>query len=124
MTQQIEGCIDEWLTGTRVFRDFGLSYQALYEQNLKELDRFEEQTKQHDLLNNLLVKIYNRGRYASQFSCQFSFISKVFDRFHAGVQPMSTVGLPTIPDSAFKAALKEYEEDPNTDTDGENGDSD
>jgi hypothetical protein len=38
--------------------------------------------------------------------------------------PISTASAPTIPDSAFHAALKEYEEDPKTETDGENGDSD
>lgn len=62
---QLECCIDEWLPGTRTNIQFGMDYQVVYEKNVKELDRFELCTKQHDLLNNLLTKIYNRGRYAS-----------------------------------------------------------
>ena len=45
-------------------------------------------------------------------------------RFHAGAQPISSAGAPTISDSAFHAALKDYEEDSETETDGENGDTD
>ena len=45
-------------------------------------------------------------------------------RFHAGAQPISTTGIPTISDSAFEAALKEYEEDSVTESDGENGETD
>jgi len=37
---------------------------------------------------------------------------------------VSSARTPAIPDSAFLAALKEYEDDPNTETEGENGDSD
>lgn len=47
-----------------------------------------------------------------------------FSRFHAGAQPLSSASAPTISDSAFLAALKEYEEDPVTESDDENGDSD
>ena len=45
-------------------------------------------------------------------------------RFHAGALPISSACVPSILDSAFHAALKEYEEDPQTKSDGENGDSD
>jgi hypothetical protein len=38
--------------------------------------------------------------------------------------PISTAGAPTISDSAFHAALKQYEEDDETESDGENGGSD
>lgn len=62
---QIECCIDEWVSGTRTDIEFGMDYEATYEKHIKELDRFEERTKQHDLLDGLLIKLYNRGRYAS-----------------------------------------------------------
>lgn len=44
-------------------------------------------------------------------------------RFHAGAMPISRSCAPTISDSAFLAALKEYEDDDKTETEGENGDS-
>jgi hypothetical protein len=59
------------------------------------------------------------------YSCIDSlFTYKLCSRFHAGVEPVSTIGFPIIPDSAFDAAMQEYIDDPDTDTDGENGDSD
>lgn len=48
----------------------------------------------------------------------------VWRRFHAGAIPVSRLDLPKIPYGAFEAAMKEYEEDDNTETDGERGDSD
>jgi len=102
----IKCCLDELVSGTRVQIEFGDDYHDVYDRHLKELDRFEQYTKKHDLLRNYLVKLYNRGRH------------------HAGAQPVSTTGVLTIATSRFEAALKEYEEDPNTDADEENGDSD
>jgi hypothetical protein len=48
----------------------------------------------------------------------------VSHRFHAGAIPVSRLDLPKIPYGAFEAAMKEYKEDDNTETDGERGDSD
>jgi hypothetical protein len=45
-------------------------------------------------------------------------------RFHAGAQPISTAGALIISDNAFIATLKEYEDESQTESDGENGDSD
>lgn len=44
-------------------------------------------------------------------------------RFHSGAQPLSTVERPTITDDAFALAIKEYLDDSETETDGENGES-
>jgi hypothetical protein len=41
--------------------------------------------------------------------------------FHAGAQPVSQMTVRTIPTSAFDAAVQEYEENTETDTDGERG---
>jgi hypothetical protein len=77
----------------------------------------------YHLFGDLATKLYNRGWYGhSNYSLYF--LSHPFRRFHAGAQAVSTLGLPVIPDSAFEDALREYEEDLKTDTDGENRDSD
>ena len=55
---------------------------------------------------------------------EYNKLANHFCRFHAGAQLISTAGILTISDSAFKAALREYEEDSETETDGENGETD
>ena len=44
--------------------------------------------------------------------------------FHAGAMPVSSTSAPTIPDEIFLAMLKDYVEDSDTETEGENRDSD
>lgn len=44
-------------------------------------------------------------------------------RFHARAILALRLDLPKIPYGAFEAAMKEYEEDDNTEMDGERGDS-
>ncbi|KAF8220648.1 hypothetical protein L208DRAFT_1332651 [Tricholoma matsutake] len=102
----IECCIDEWITGVRTDIPFSTAlYKDIYEDHIHCLERFDKITKQQ-ILTNILIKLYNRGR------------------FHAGAQLISTAGTPTISDNAFIAALKEYEDESQTESDGENGDSD
>ncbi|KAF8237061.1 hypothetical protein L208DRAFT_1249518 [Tricholoma matsutake] len=102
----IECCIDEWITGVRTDIPFSTAlYKDIYEDHVRCLECFDKITKQQ-ILTNILVKLCNRGR------------------FHAGAQPISTAGAPTISDNAFIAALKEYEDEFQTESDGENGDSD
>ena len=45
-------------------------------------------------------------------------------RFHAAAQPISQMGIRKLPKSAFDAAIKEYQEDSETETDGESGGTD
>jgi hypothetical protein len=99
-------------------------YKDIYEDHVRCLIRFDELTKE-EILSNILLKLYNRGRYYLLI-CRLNFlvIKSLFSRFHAGAQPLSTATKPTISDSAFIAALKEYEEEDKTESDGENGDSD
>ncbi|KAF8804477.1 hypothetical protein BYT27DRAFT_7225209 [Phlegmacium glaucopus] len=102
----IECCIDEWITGIRTDIPFSTTlYKDVYEDHIHCLERFNKISKQK-ILPNILIKFYNRGR------------------FHAGAQPISAAGAPTISDTAFYAALKEYEDESQTESDGENGDSD
>ncbi|KAF8229109.1 hypothetical protein L208DRAFT_1402691 [Tricholoma matsutake] len=90
----IECCINEWITGIKTDIPFTT---ALYQ---------DKHTGKHDILTNILLKIYNRGR------------------FHSGAQPLSMADCPTISDDAFAAALKQYIEESETETNGEHGDSD
>ncbi|KAF8225184.1 hypothetical protein L208DRAFT_1307441, partial [Tricholoma matsutake] len=102
----IENCIDEWVSGKHVKIDFsGKEYHDIYLGWIRELENFNKYTKKHDLLNKILVKIHNRGR------------------FHARAILALRLDLPKIPYGAFEAAMKEYEEDDNTEMDGERGDS-
>ncbi|KAJ6531516.1 hypothetical protein DFH09DRAFT_1093189 [Mycena vulgaris] len=60
--------------------------------------------EEHDLLEKICIKIHNRGR------------------FRAGVQPLSRMpNASSLGIAAFQAAMKEYEQDEQTETDGENG---
>ncbi|KAJ7914203.1 hypothetical protein B0H13DRAFT_2270870 [Mycena leptocephala] len=79
-------------------------YRSMYDNHLRDLIAFGEATKKYDLLEKIQIKIHNRGQ------------------FHAGVQPISQMAqVPAIGPAAFAAALKEYEEGEETDTDGEDG---
>ncbi|KAF8223720.1 hypothetical protein L208DRAFT_1315412, partial [Tricholoma matsutake] len=102
----IENCIDEWVSGKHVKIDFSeKEYHDIYLSSIKELENFNKYMKKHNLLNKILVKIHNHGR------------------FHAGAILVSRLDLPKIPYGAFEAAMKEDEEDDNTEMDGERGDS-
>ena len=123
---QIENCIDEWLSGTHISIDFSRKeYQDIYLSWIKELDNFNKYTKKHDLLDKILVKIHNRGRYVWCLVQWHTILTKpVSHRFHARAIPVSRLDLPKIPYHAFEAAMKEYEEDDKTEMDRERGDSD
>ncbi|KAF8954315.1 hypothetical protein BDZ97DRAFT_1913946 [Flammula alnicola] len=102
----IDCCIDEWITGIRTDVAFsGAAYRDVYIEHLKCLKEFDNhaQAKGLDILGNIREKLYNRGR------------------FHAGAQPLSQVGIRALPTRAFDAAIKEYEEDTTTESDGETG---
>lgn len=43
-------------------------------------------------------------------------------RFHSGAQPITPVVTTAVSTSAFTAAIKEYEDNTDTETDGEDGD--
>ena len=60
---QIECCIDEWITGIKTDIPFSTAlYKDVYEDHIRCLERFNKITKQL-ILPNILVKLYNRGRY-------------------------------------------------------------
>ncbi|KAG5649197.1 hypothetical protein H0H81_005483 [Sphagnurus paluster] len=98
----IECCIDEWLTGTKCDVTYWADdYRDVYQKHIKSLQSFGEETRKYELLERLQKRLHNHGR------------------LHAGAGPVALNDIPAIPTSAFQAALKEYEEDPDTDEDGE-----
>ncbi|KAG6826721.1 hypothetical protein H0H92_014713 [Tricholoma furcatifolium] len=105
----IDCCLDEWMTGIKTDAPFKAKfYSDIYEGHLKNLRIFDEQSRKSrsGLCDAILVKLHNRGR------------------FNAGAQPASTLNFPSLSHHAFELDIKEYLNDPLTDTDGENGPSD
>lgn len=63
MKCQIECCIDEWATGIKTDVPFYSSdYRSVFDDHLDSIEEFGKHTKKYQLLDNLLVRIYNRGR--------------------------------------------------------------
>ncbi|KAG6822656.1 hypothetical protein H0H92_013039, partial [Tricholoma furcatifolium] len=76
-------------------------YRVTYTKHIESLETFGKATMKHAMLETLQKRLHNFGRQ------------------HAGVEPVALKNEPAIPLSAFEAALKEYEEDNETDEDGE-----
>ncbi|KAJ7186338.1 hypothetical protein GGX14DRAFT_581118 [Mycena pura] len=102
----IECCIDEWLTGIKTDTAFtAADYAAAYRKALESLERFEKKTAPRNILENILTRVHNIGR------------------FHSGAQPIAS-DIPAVPSlslAAIEAAIKEFDEDSVTESDGENG---
>ncbi|KAJ6594830.1 hypothetical protein B0H19DRAFT_1284580 [Mycena capillaripes] len=59
-----ENLIDERLTGIRTNIPFTANdYRSVYDSHLKALDEFEELTRPHKILDNILIRLHNIGRY-------------------------------------------------------------
>ncbi|KAF8144660.1 hypothetical protein K438DRAFT_575568 [Mycena galopus ATCC 62051] len=101
----IENSIDEWATGIRTDVPFTANdYRSVYEDHLEALNRFETETQPHKILDNILVRLHNIGR------------------FHSGSQPLIVATTSSLSQADIKAAIREYEDDEETETDGEEGD--
>ncbi|KAF8148659.1 hypothetical protein B0H34DRAFT_802876 [Crassisporium funariophilum] len=98
----VECGIDSWATGVKLEVPFYSSeYKPVYTTHVKTLKVFGVATSKHDLLGKLQKSTFN------------------FGRIHAGVSLAVSQEGPVLSASAFAAALKEYEEDTNTEEDGE-----
>ncbi|KAJ7624767.1 hypothetical protein FB45DRAFT_1060953 [Roridomyces roridus] len=96
-----EHLIDEWATGIRSDIPFTAhDYRDLYQTHINALRRFEEKTEKYGILDNILVRLHNIGRHPIT---------------HHAPQP-------AITDATIAAAILEYQEDEETETDGEDGD--
>ncbi|KAJ7024229.1 hypothetical protein C8F04DRAFT_1303043 [Mycena alexandri] len=110
----IENTIDEYLTGIRTNVPFTANdYRSVYRTHLRAVKEFEEHTAKYKLLHttvpfwySILVRMHNVAR------------------FHSGAQPITEVSTAVLPKDLLNAALKEWEEDSNTETDGEHSDAD
>ncbi|KAF8173005.1 hypothetical protein K438DRAFT_1981192 [Mycena galopus ATCC 62051] len=103
----VENCIDEWATGIRTDIPFTSSeYRRVYDSHIEALNRFETQTQPHKILGNILVRLHNLGR------------------FHSGAQPITVTSTSILRPDDLAAAIQEYREDSETESDGENGEDD
>ncbi|KAJ7017891.1 hypothetical protein C8F04DRAFT_1278541 [Mycena alexandri] len=100
-----ENTIDEYLTGTRTDIPFTANdYRSVYQTHLHALKEFAEHTAKYKLLDAILVRMHNIGR------------------FHSGAQPIAQFPTSVLSKDVLDAALKEFEEDSETETEGEHGD--
>jgi len=61
---QIECCIDEFGTGSKIDIPFTAeAYKDVFREHLQMLDKFEEHTKEHKILPKLLQRLHDNGRY-------------------------------------------------------------
>ena len=86
---------------------------------MEALENYGRHTKKFDLIGRLQCRLFNYGRYANIFISGYITHNKFLsDSHHAGVPP-TELNLPIIPESAFAAALKEYEDLVETDSEGD-----
>ncbi|KAJ7899473.1 hypothetical protein B0H14DRAFT_3423776 [Mycena olivaceomarginata] len=102
----IENSIDEFgATGIRSDVPFTANdYRSVYEDHLEALERFENETQPYKILDNILVRMHNVGR------------------FHSGSQPLIVATTSALSLADIKAAIQDYKDDEETETDGEEGD--
>jgi hypothetical protein len=113
--------IDEWGTGIKTDIVFtAVDYHTVFSPHLKCLRDFWEATKKHELLDKICVKLYNVGRYVISLKPLFNQLSNFQLSYHCGAQPITAV-VTAVSARAFAAALKEYEDNSDTETDGEDG---
>ena len=92
----------------------------MFAAHLKCLRDFQEATKKHELLEKICIKLYNVDRYVISLKPLFNQLSNFQLSFHSGAQIITSV-VTAVSARAFAAALKEYEDNSNTETDGEDG---
>ncbi|KAJ7728991.1 hypothetical protein B0H14DRAFT_3718746 [Mycena olivaceomarginata] len=101
----IECGIDEWATGIKADVPFtSADYRSVYIDHTKAMTDFEMCSAPHDILGNILTCLHNIGH------------------FHSGAQPLvATAPATSLSTSAIDAAIREYDEDEETVTEGELG---
>ncbi|KAJ7833858.1 hypothetical protein B0H14DRAFT_3710162 [Mycena olivaceomarginata] len=99
-----ENTIDEYLTGIRTDVPFTANeYRSVYDTHLWSLREFREDTTKYNLLDKILTRMRNVG-------C-----------FHSGARPITTAPTSVLSKDVLDAALKEWEEDLETETKGSDG---
>ncbi|KAJ6473974.1 hypothetical protein C8R47DRAFT_987053 [Mycena vitilis] len=99
-----ENLIDERATGIRTDIAFTANdYRSVYDSHLQALKDFEKQTHPHKILENICVRLHNIGR------------------FHSGAQPFTAMKPSALSKTDVAAAIQEYQDDSETETEGEDG---
>ncbi|KAG6872832.1 hypothetical protein C0995_006132 [Termitomyces sp. Mi166 len=103
----IDCCIEEWMTSIRTPIHFlSKLYCEMYLAHLKQIEEFKKYTTEvhpFKVLDPILIRLNNRGK------------------FNVGAQPISQLNVLTIASTAFAAAVQQYHNDTDTNTDGEAG---
>ncbi|KAF8204158.1 hypothetical protein K438DRAFT_1819207 [Mycena galopus ATCC 62051] len=103
----VECGIDEWATGIKTDVPFtSADYRSIYTDHINSMTAFEKRSAPRDILGNILTRLHNVGR------------------FHSGSQPLVAARTTSLSTSAIDAAIREYDEDSETVTEGEFGDDD
>ncbi|KAJ7662854.1 hypothetical protein B0H17DRAFT_1257671, partial [Mycena rosella] len=118
----IECCVDEWASSIKTDVLFtAADYRSVYLEHLKCLDEFEKATAPRRILDNILTRLHNIGRQVLVFVCQLPSLMYHLASFHSGAQPITAIPRAALSTAVPQAAIREYEEDENTKSDGEDG---
>ena len=121
MILQMECGIDEWGTGIKTKVPFTtMDYHPMFDAHLKCLCKLRKASKKHELLDKICLKLYNVGWYIFMFLCSVDNIM-FWSSFHSGTQPITPAISSAVSASAFIAAVWEYKDNTDTETDGEDG---
>ncbi|KAJ7076595.1 hypothetical protein B0H15DRAFT_934291 [Mycena belliarum] len=103
----VEHLIDEWATGIRTDVQFTTTdYRSIYEGHITALQQFEDHTQAHFILDNILERLHNIGR------------------FNSGAQPLAVSNTSVLRKADLDAAIQEYQQNEETESEGENGEKD
>ena len=117
---KIECGIDAWATGVNVEVSFyGADYKSLYLRHVKTLNAFGIATSKHDLLGKLQHSLFNFGRCVFLLLVIPLWIQSCSWRVHAGVPSTISQTETMLCQDDFIAAMKDYENDSETEEDGE-----
>ncbi|KAJ7128799.1 hypothetical protein C8R43DRAFT_1134379 [Mycena crocata] len=98
----IENTIDEYLTGIRTDVPFTANeYRTIYQHHIKSLEEFAAHTAEHKILDRILGRMHDEGR------------------FHSGAQPFTSAPTAAFSKAILDAAIAEDQEGSTTEDDAE-----
>ena len=97
----------------------GYPCQTLYLRHVKTLNAFGIATSKHDLLGKLQHSLFNFGRCIFLLLVISLWIHSFFLRVHAGVLSTVSQNETMLCQEDFLAAMKDYENDSETEEEGE-----
>ncbi|KAJ7710901.1 hypothetical protein B0H17DRAFT_914954, partial [Mycena rosella] len=101
----IECSIDEWASVIKTDVPFtAADYRSVYLEHIRVLEEFEKATAPRRILDNVLTRLHNIGR-----------------QVHFSLYQLTLLMSAGISSAVLEAAILEYDEDENTESDGEDG---